>query len=194
MVVTVMCWVFKGQEWGLANIALCATTVLFLLKLTNWREVEEGVNWGVILMYGGAICLGAALHQSGATAWITAPIKNAESLSPEVILICLGALSMVLTELMSNSAVIAVLVPVALEIGAAQGIDLRVVTMAVVLPSNFAFAFPMATPANALAYSSGFLDVRAMMKRGFTMDLIGLAIFALLVFFYWPYLGYEMGH
>ena len=193
MALTVVLWITRGHEWGLANIAIISTTVLFVFGWMTWREVEDGVNWGVILMYGGAICLGAALHKSGTTVWLTEPLTEATSLSPQIILFSLAVLSMVLTELMSNSAVIAVLLPVALELGAARGIDLRIVTMTVVLPSNFAFAFPIATPANALAYSSGFLDMKTMVVRGLLMDLLCLVGFGLLLFFYWPLLGYSMG-
>lgn len=193
MVVTVVLWITKGHDWGLANIAICATAMLFFFGWMTWKEVEENVNWGVILMYGGAICLGAALHQSGATVWLTGPLRDADNLSPQMILLCLAFLSMVLTELMSNSAVIAVLLPVALELGAARGVDLRIVTMSIVLPSNFAFAFPMATPANALAFSSGFLPMRNMVRRGVMLDCMGLVGFAFLLFVYWPLLGYSLG-
>jgi len=192
MVATVVAWVLFGHDLGLANIAIVSVALLFLLRLMTWRDVEEGVNWGVLLLYGGAICLGSALQQSGATQWLTNPINDG-GLSPQALLLAFGFLSMVLTELMSNSAVIAVLLPVALEVGAAYGIDLRVMAMAVVLPSNFAFSFPMATPANALAYSSGFLSIGQMLKRGIVMDLMGYAAFVFLVLVYWPLLGYNLG-
>jgi sodium-dependent dicarboxylate transporter 2/3/5 len=193
MLGTILLWITRGETIGLANIAICAVAVLFVFKLMTWQDVEEGVNWGILLMYGGAICLGASLHESGTTAWLISGIRGADTWSPQMILLLLAFIAMVLTELMSNSAVIAVLLPAALEIGAMRGIDLRIVTMGIILPSNFAFSFPMATPANALAYSSGFLDMRTMVSRGIVMDLIGFAAFAFLVFVYWPMLGYSMG-
>ncbi|MCA9563802.1 MAG: DASS family sodium-coupled anion symporter [Myxococcales bacterium] len=193
MTVTIVLWVVRGHEWGLGNIAIVATAVLFFFNLMTWRDVEEGVNWGVLLMYGGAISMGAALQQSGAASWLVGPLLESSHLDSVFVLLILGSISLVLTELMSNSAVIAVLLPVALEFGAARGIDLRVVTMSVVLPSNFAFVFPMATPANALAYSSGFMGIRQMIRTGLMMNMVGYIAFIFLLFVYWPMLGYNLG-
>jgi sodium-dependent dicarboxylate transporter 2/3/5 len=58
MLLTLAGWIVGGEEFGLANIALGAVILLFVLDLVRWREVEQYVNWGIILMYGGAIALG----------------------------------------------------------------------------------------------------------------------------------------
>src|SRR5262245_4157789 len=70
MMLTVLAWVVLGEEFGLANIALAAVVALFAFGVVQWRDVEGYVNWGLILMYGGAICLGSALNKSGAAAWV----------------------------------------------------------------------------------------------------------------------------
>ncbi|MFQ5353066.1 MAG: SLC13 family permease, partial [Candidatus Binatia bacterium] len=62
MLATVAAWILIGHDLGLANVAIAAIVVLFTLRLVAWRDVEEYVNWGIVLMYGGAICLGAALN------------------------------------------------------------------------------------------------------------------------------------
>ena len=56
MVITIFSWICFGERFGLANIALAAVVIAFVFKLLRWKEVEEDVNWGLILMYGGAIC------------------------------------------------------------------------------------------------------------------------------------------
>jgi sodium-dependent dicarboxylate transporter 2/3/5 len=70
LVATIIAWIFLGEEFGLANVALAGVITLFVLQVVTWREIEGYVNWGVILMYGGAICLGAAMNKSGAANWI----------------------------------------------------------------------------------------------------------------------------
>ena len=70
MVVTIFSWICFGEKFGLANIALAAVVIAFVFKLLRWKEVEEDVNWGLILMYGGAICLGFAMGKTGATRWL----------------------------------------------------------------------------------------------------------------------------
>ena len=61
--------------------------------------------------------------------------------------------------------------------------------MCVVLPSNFAFMFPMATPATALAYSSGAFTMRDAVKRGGLLDCMGIAFLAVLIYVYWPWVS-----
>ena len=153
----------------------------------NWQDIEENVNWGIILMYGGAITLGSALAATGAAEWMTNLIVGDWKGSPELLMMAIGVLSVVLTEFMSNSAVIAILMPPALSLAANLGIDPRLMTMAVVLPSNFAFMLPMATPATAMAYSSGTFSPAEAVRRGAVMDLAGIVLLAGLIHVYWPF-------
>ena len=188
MALTVCLWAVWGEEVGLANIAILSTASLFLLNLVDWKDVEENVNWGVLLMYGGAITLGSALSDTGAATWLTNLVLGDWQGSPELLMMTVGALTVLLTEFMSNSAVIAILMPAALSLAATYGIDPRLMTMAVILPSNFAFMLPMATPATAMAYSSGYFAPREAVKHGMILDLVGLCLLAFLVYVYWPLL------
>src|SRR5207247_1611046 len=70
MLGTLTAWIIGGEEFGLASIALGAVVLLFLLDLLAWRDIEQYVNWGVLLMYGGAIALGPSLNRSGASTFI----------------------------------------------------------------------------------------------------------------------------
>ena len=185
---TVAAWVFVGHEYGLENIAMLGVGALFVLRLARWREIEEGVNWGIVLTYGGAICLGSAMVESGLAAWFTGQVLPVEITSPKLFLFTVGALVVLLTEFMSNSTVIAIMMPTALSL-APGSVDPRIVVMAVVLPSNFAFMFPAATPATAMAYSSGTFAPFEAIRFGLLLDLAGLAALAGLIFFYWPAIG-----
>lgn len=189
MVLTVALWLFSGEELGIANIAILSTALLFVLGLMVWKDVEENVNWGVLLMYGGAICLGSALADTGAALWLTERILGDFKGSPEALMLALGALTLVLTEFMSNSAVIAVLMPPALSLAGRYGIDPKLMTMAIVLPSNFAFMLPMATPATAIAYSSGTFRPVEALRAGVVLNLVGFAALVVLIYVYWPLLG-----
>ena len=189
LVVTIGFWVVKGEELGLANIAILSTAALFGLQLVTWKDIEENVNWGVILMYGGAITLGSAMSDTGAATWITDSLFGEWTGSPQALMLTLGILTMVMTEFMSNSAVIAILMPPALSLAESHGIPYWMITMCVVLPSNFAFMFPMATPATALAYSSGAFSMKEAVKRGGMLDCMGIGFLALLIYVYWPWVS-----
>src|SRR5262245_66112844 len=90
---------------------------------------------------------------------------------------------------MSHSAVVALLMPVALGIARQYGMDLRVMAPIVALPSGLAFTLPVGTPGNAIAYSSGYLRLRDMLVPGALLVVIAWIAFNLVVRFYWPLIG-----
>ena len=188
VIVTVALWAFMGDTLGLANIAICAMAGLFLFGTMTWREVEENINWGVIVMYGGAICLGGAMESSGAAKWLTGQVLELTD-SAALLLLTIAVLSAALTEFMSNSAVVAMLMPPALALAAQHGISLEAMTMTVVLPSNFAFMFPVSTPVTAIAWSAGYYTPRQVAKSGLVLHAVGLVAMALLILWYWPAMG-----
>ncbi len=190
MILTLIAWFCFSEDIGIANIALISIVLLFVLNLISWRMVEEHVNWSIILMYGGAICLGEVMSQSGAALWLAKHAFEGTA-SPIIFLLLVAILSTVLTNFMSNSAVIAVLLPPALSMSDTYGISPSMVAMTVILTSNFAFMLPIGTPASAVAYSSRFISIGEMVRTGSLLSLLGMVAFAALLFFYWPLLGYH---
>ena len=189
MILTLAGWIFLGRELGLATIAILATTALFVFKVVTWKAIEEYVNWGVILMYGGAITLASALDRSGAAKWIADMGLSGMSDSPFLVLTLIALLSLILTECISNAAVIAILMPIGMSLEATMGIDPRVMTLAIALPSGLAFCLPMGTPANAIVFSSGFLKVREMIVPGLIIQVFAMILFLLTARFVWPWMG-----
>ena len=189
MLATLTAWIVGGEEFGLATIALGAVVIIFVAGLLEWRDLEEYVNWGVLLMYGGAIALGSALHKSGASVWIASLTVSHWARTPAQVVAILSGIGIVLTEAMSHSAVVALLMPVALGIAQQYGMDPRIMAPVIALPSGLAFTLPVGTPGNAIAYSSGYLRLRDMLIPGSLMVIVAWAVFNLVVRFYWPMLG-----
>lgn len=188
--VTIVAWIVLGEQFGLASIALIAVVLAFVFKLTDWQEVEEDVNWGIFLMYGGAICLGYAMEKTGGAAWLARHSLGAFVDSPVQLIAAISFLSIALTELLSNSAVVALLMPIALSMGKDLGVDPRVMTMVVTIPSGLGFMFPMGTPATAIAFSSGYLSMRDTVRTGWILFLVGWLVFNLSIHFIWPLIGF----
>ena len=191
MVITLFCWFVFGDQLGIANIAIIAIVFLFILNLITWKMVEEHINWAIVLMYGGAICLGEVMAETGAALWLAEKLFSGIVDSPITFLLIIALLSTLLTTFMSNSAVIAILLPTAISMSPAYDIHPALATMTVILPSNFAFILPIATPASALAYSSRFLTLKEMIWSGSLLSLLGLGCFLLLLVFYWPMVGFQ---
>jgi len=93
---------------------------------------------------------------------------------------------------MSNSAVVAILMPVGISIAKSFHIDPKIITFIIAVPSGLAFCLPMGTPANAIAYSSGYLRLRDLIIPGILLGLLSLLVFILMAKFYWPVLGLKI--
>lgn len=188
---TLFCWFGYGDQLGIANIAIISIVLLFVLNLVTWKMVEAHINWAIVLMYGGAICLGEVMSESGAALWLAEQLFSGLIESSIVFLLVIAFLSTLFTTFMSNSAVIAILLPTAISMSPAYGISPALATMTVILPSNFAFILPIATPASALAYSSRFLSLKEMIWSGSILSLMGLVFYLFLLMFYWPLIGFQ---
>lgn len=186
---TILAWIFAYKVIGLATIALLAVAFLFMLRLVNWTEIETNVNWGIILMYGGAIALGSALHSTGASTWIVENSLGQYDLTPFQLIIIIGLLSLTLTEFISNAAVVSVMMPIGLGLASTTGLSLEAVTLAIALPSGLSYVLPMGTPATAIAYSSGYITTKRFIKYGLLMNTISLIVFILVTWLYWPLIG-----
>jgi sodium-dependent dicarboxylate transporter 2/3/5 len=192
MSLTILAWIVLGEDFGLANIALAAVVVLFAFGVVQWRDVEGYVNWGLILMYGGAISLGSALNTSGAAAWVAQETIAQWAGSPLTVVMMISLATVALTEVMSNSAAVAIVMPVGIAVAQQFGMDPRFMAPLVAVPAGMAFMLPIGTPANAIAFSSGYLRLADMMWPGLALNVAAYVIFNLLVHFYWPLLGIEL--
>ncbi len=185
MIPTILTWVFLGTTVGIASIALSSTIALFVLKAVKWSEVERDVNWGVILMYGGAISLGYTLYECGVSDWLINLTLGAFS-NTTLILLLLTIIVVLLTESMSNTAVVAFLMPVALSAALRLNINPINMVLVVTLPSGMAFMMPMSTPAVAMMLSTGYLELKDTVKYGIILNITGIILTFLSAMIYWP--------
>jgi sodium-dependent dicarboxylate transporter 2/3/5 len=189
IILTILSWIFFSHYLGLAVIALLGSLLLFIFRIITWKDIENYINWGIILMYGGAIALGSALETTGAAAWLARSLIGERILSPYSFIFIISLISIILTEGMSNVAAVACILPVAFSLGKGFGINPVITTFAVAVPAGLAFCLPISTPANAIAYSSGYYRLKDSLKLGIFLNLISFLIFNLMVRFYWPLIG-----
>lgn len=166
---------------GVGFDALVAVMAILLLTGSGTLKFDEFVaktNWGILILFGGGLTLSALLQTSGASAWLAAQISAQLPLHNGWLLMLIVCLFVIfLTELVSNTASAALLIP--LFVGVAVELNLSEVGMAVViaLSASCAFMLPVATPPNAIVYSSGFVPQKSMLVAGLLLNLC----FALLI-------------
>jgi sodium-dependent dicarboxylate transporter 2/3/5 len=193
MICAIAGWVFFGMRLGMASISILAVVLLFMFRVVEWKDLQEKMDWGVILMYGGAIAISSILNSTGAGLWFTRQFVLPHLNSPWALLLALSLLSILLAEAMSPSAVVAIVVPIGMSVARQFGLDPRVVVFAVASASGLAYALPMSTPPVAMAYSSGYLRMKEVLLPASMMALVSWLTLLLTARFWWPLLGIHAG-
>lgn len=171
--VAVLLWVFGaplGKALGVvkgydAAVALLALVALHTLGLARWKDIEKSADWGVLLLFGGGLTLSRVLGDSGAGAWLAGQLAGPIEVMPAVVCVALMIVfALILTEVASNTASAALLIP--LFIGLAPEIDSQPMAVLVAVATSCAFLLPVATPPNAIVFGSGHVPQRAMIRGG----------------------------
>jgi len=148
-------------------------------RLLTWTEARE-IPWEVLLLFGGGLSLAAGMEASGLTARLASTLGGLAGLPHFVIYLALAALIVALSELASNTAVAALMMPLVASLGGAVGIPPLTLIIVTGLAASAGFALPVATPPNAIAFGSGLVPVRTMAKAGLWLDLIAIVVVALI--------------
>jgi len=185
---TVFLWVFFSQYtyFGIAVIAILGCVLLFFTGSISWKDVEQRLPWGIILLYGGAITLGIGMQQTGAGAWIAHSLIYNLSGNPYFVILGLIIFTVILTNAMSNTGAVAVLLPIGLAIATEiQGVSPLLSAMLIALSGGLAFILVIATPGNAIAYSSGYFSTRDLLKAGVIANISCIGILFTIAIVYW---------
>jgi len=140
-------------------------------------------------MYGGAIALGAALERTGATRFVLEKVIGGGNPSPFVAITGVAILALLLSEVMSNAAALAVVMPIAFTLVHQTGISPVAITLAASFGSGLDFIFPISTAPNTIIFASGYLRTSDFVKAGLLMTIASMLILALVVRYWWPLIG-----
>jgi sodium-dependent dicarboxylate transporter 2/3/5 len=164
-------------------IAIVAAIALFVIPgdkrdkraLLDWQSTTR-LPWGILLLFGGGLSLAGGLEKTGVIQALSDFVQQMAGGQIILLLVLLVALAIYLTEVMSNVALVQVLVPVVAAV--ALGLDLNPLFFAVptTLASSCAFMLPMATPPNAIVFATGHVTVRQMIRAGFWLNAVSLLV------------------
>lgn len=166
-----------------AGIAMAAALVLFIVpagggerrRLLNWEEAEE-LPWGVLLIFGGGLSLASAIEGTGLAAWIGEGVGQLAGWPVLGIVLIAVAMIVFLTEITSNTATTATFLPIlgAIAIGIGENPFFLVVPAA--MAASCAFMLPVATPPNAIVYSSNMFTIPQMSKAGLWLNILSIVL------------------
>ncbi|WP_299674227.1 DASS family sodium-coupled anion symporter [uncultured Dokdonia sp.] len=195
---TAIAWMLRSYlNTLLPNITLTDTTIsviaalaMFIVPLDitkgtfplDWKDTSR-LPWGILILFGGGLALASGLKDAGFIAMIGDYISGQTDWSMWVVTAVLIFLMLFMTELMSNVALVTILIP--LVVGIALGMDVPILQMVipVTLASSCAFMLPMATPPNAIVFASGHVRVSQMARIGIVLNLISVGL--LFAIAYW---------
>jgi sodium-dependent dicarboxylate transporter 2/3/5 len=182
-------WLFSAQLaalFGIANsfdtiVAICALLLLASCRLVRWQDVDRTTNWGVLLLFGGGITLSKVLGATGASKFLAYQIQTLTSGWPTVLFIGMIVVFVIfLTELSSNTASTALLVPIFAAVAINMSIPVTELILPLTLAASCAFMLPVATPPNAIVFGSGHIQQRDMVRIGLALNLTFAVLLTLL--------------
>lgn len=178
---------WHGHGLSTAMVAALVGIMLFLTGLLDEQDLTK-VNWNTLLLFGGGLSLGSALEVSGLTMRIGQSLVNVIGTGSTIIAVMLlGFSAIAFSAVASNTASASVFVPIAISVGISSGINPVVLAVLVAICSSLDFALPIGTPPNAIAYSTGKVKMREMIRAGIMLDLLGGIIAVLFAVFLWGF-------
>ncbi len=199
--ITAIAWIFRTEKVlgdfiipGLnsvfpgihdSTIAIFGAILLFILPVNreegiytmNWEWAKK-IPWGILILFGGGLALSTAFIKSGLAAVIMEYFATFHHLPVILMLLIVGVLVSLLTEVTSNTAIASVMMPIMAVTSVSLGMHPYILMLAAALAASMAFMLPVATPPNAVAYGSGYITIHDMIRSGWVLNFIGIAIMA----------------
>lgn len=160
-------------------VALAAIVALVASGAIGWPEIERRTHWSVLLLFGGGLALSDVMAGSGASRFLAGALVDAVQGAPTWLLL-LGVVAFVvfLTELVSNTASAALLVPIFMGVAVALGLPPVLLAAAIAVSASCAFMLPVATPPNAIVFATELVPQATMMRCGLVLNLLCIAVIA----------------
>jgi len=195
---TALAWIFRKQLGCCfpdpklvtdAAIGMAGAILLFLIPIDmkrntfvmDWHWASK-MPWGVLILFGGGLSMADGFKVTKLADWIGSQVSLLENAPILVLVVSVAALIIFLTELTSNTATAAMVMPIlsAVAIGLGQSPLLLVIPAAIA--ASCAFMLPVATPPNAIVFGSGYVTIPQMVRSGFGLNVIGVVVTVLVTY------------
>lgn len=173
-------------------IAIASSILLFILpdksgkmKLLNWNDAVK-LPWGILILFGGGMALASGFDSSGLAAWLGGQMTSFKMVPLIILLLILITSVNFLTEITSNLATTAMLLPVLVSLAGAIDVHPFLLLVGATVAASCAFMLPVATPPNAVVFGSGYLSIKDMVRKGFWLNIASIVLLTLIVYFLLP--------
>lgn len=212
-ILAAFCWIVPGVLSGIGTIgeqlpwlelfddtviAIGAGVLLFLIPgdkhgnmTLQWKDAEEGLPWGVLLLFGGGLSLAAAVASTGLDAWFGEQVSGLGALPIVLLLAVVVTIVLLLTEVTSNTATAATFIPILGGVAVGIGVDPITLLIPAALAATCAFMLPVGTPPNAIVYATGYVKITEMVRGGLILNITGVILITIFTVLLGP-LAFDM--
>lgn len=170
-------------------IAIGAGLVLFLLPgrgkttmVLEWKDAENGLPWGVLLLFGGGLSLAAAVVKSGLDKWFGSQVSGLGALPIILLVVAVTLIVLFLTEITSNTATAATFIPILGGVAVGIGADAMTLLIPATFAATCAFMLPVGTPPNAIVFGTGTISITQMARGGVVLNIVGVTLITVLAY------------
>ncbi|NOH98547.1 DASS family sodium-coupled anion symporter [Vibrio sp. 99-70-13A1] len=191
---TVTLWIFgkpiNAMIGGFSKfdslVAIGAIVLLGASRAVEWKDIEKTTDWGVLILFGGGICLSNILKATGTSVFLAHSLSGfLEQAGILLTILAVVAFVVFLTEFASNTASAALLVPVFATIAEALGMSPVILSALIAVAASCAFMLPVATPPNAIVFASGHIKQNEMMRVGMVLNVVCILVLTLFAWIFW---------
>lgn len=172
-----------------STVAIFAAVLLFLIPvnfrtgsfLLDWESAVK-IPWGILLLFGGGLAVAREFQVTGLAGWMGSNLEVLKVVPILVAVIVVVLLVDFLTEVTSNTAITSIFMPILAATSIGMGVHPLLLMVAGTIAASLAFMLPVATPPNAVVFSSGYLTIPQMARTGFGMNIIGMIVTTAVVY------------
>lgn len=191
---TVSLWIFSkpinafigGYAKFDTIIALAAVIMVAITKVVHWKDIEKTADWGVLLLFGGGICLSNVLKATGTSVFLAHELTQLiANLGLVSVVLIIATFVVFLTEFASNTASAALLIPIFVSVAQVFGLSPMVVSVLIAVAASCEFMLPVATPPNAIVFGTGYVKQTEMMRAGIVLNIVCIGALTAIVMLLW---------
>ena len=172
-----------------STVAIFAAILLFLIPanikqgqfLLDWKSAVK-IPWGILLLFGGGLALAHEFQVTGLAGWIGSNLNVLKVVPIVVAVLAVVFIIDFLTEVTSNTAVTSLFLPILAAVSIGMGFHPFLLMIAGTIAASLAFMLPVATPPNAVIFSSGYITIPQMARTGFVMNILGMIVTTIIVY------------
>jgi sodium-dependent dicarboxylate transporter 2/3/5 len=176
-------------DFNKSAILLVTTIAFFIFKILTIKDLEE-IPWNIILLFGGAMCIGYCLWQTGAAEWIAVNwLSMFLDANWFIFVLSITFFVLIMTNLIMNVAAISIILPVALVLAPYMDVSPEVVLYCSLAAAGMPFLLLVGAAPNAIAYGSKQFSSGEFFMVGIPMSVVLMIVLAIFVYFIWPLMG-----